>query len=1002
MRQNEIDRRTKEDIIAYVKEISGQYTPEWRMNEENPDFGTALVYLYADMFADTIKKFNYSLERNRIAFFNELSASLLPAIPAKGFITFGLPPQMESGTQVPRHTQLLANKVDDDGMNLIFETMDDIFATPAKLTDMYVSNGTQDTIHQIYSTEEEALPITPFFLYDKCGENLQKHEFIIYHPYVFYIKGAGQIKITLVPSETNEISDAIMNAFTDPKNVVFSYLTDIGFVPFTNVKCENNTLILNKKSQSKAFWKQEESNYFQIKCEIKEVHIFENLELQNIMLGTKAHKISPEVIISGDSEQDKSEFFPFGESPSIYDEVYFSSNEVFQKKDARISIQFDLDFLKIPIDMDETEITIDWKVIMKKKDFKLDKEYDITIDQVTWEYYNGLGWSRLFPGPEYEDIFSTANGMKGQRKRMEFICPENIEKALVQADESYCIRAKILKIKNAYKINGFYITPLISEVKLSYDYTGHEQSPKLLEMFHNMQVKQYNDIDLNNSREFPLVETLEGNNFIWYLGFDRAPVDGPIKMLCNLYDTAKHKMPELVWEYYTLQGWKNMNVIDETENFRKTGLVTWIGNHDFIEKNIFRKTRYWIRIQDIENTYGMYHTRFIPRIDDICLNTTKIIHLQNKEGELLFVEQPTEFLTLSLMNTKVCWIQVWVNETNNLSLSEIDKLTENKRLDIVYSDNGVIESIWVKWEEVSDFSLSNGKSRHYLIDRNEGVLHFSDGIHGAIPPKGQQETIKVNYTFGGGEEGNLEINQIQMLNASVGFISTVTNPTKTYGGCDVENIYDSFKRNAETLTHRNRCVTRTDYEEISKAACRNIVKVKCFSGKNQDGEEEKGAITLVVLPNDYQSCNNSFEDIQEKLFAYLPKCMDSNIVGLGKLYVTKPHFLEIRIRAEIVVKDFNDVFGIKEDLNDALERFLDPISGNFNEMGWGIGKIPTHNQIMSIMKGIKGIEFIGNTFIDHYVDGRFGLMEVSIDKINTVYMLPKSGKHDLIFSVKKA
>jgi len=57
---------------------------------------------------------------------------------------------------------------------------------------------------------------------------------------------------------------------------------------------------------------------------------------------------------------------------------------------------------------------------------------------------------------------------------------------------------------------------------------------------------------------------------------------------------------------------------------------------------------------------------------------------------------------------------------------------------------------WVRWNQVSNFSESNEKSRHYVLDRGSGLIRFGDGIHGRIPPKGA--AIKATYRTNGGEK----------------------------------------------------------------------------------------------------------------------------------------------------------------------------------------------------------------------------------------------------------
>ena len=84
----EIDQRNKEDIKAYMKKQLSTYTPEWRFDEDNPDVGTALAMIYAEMMGDTIYRFNQVPERTKLTFFNQLGANLAPAVPAYGYITF--------------------------------------------------------------------------------------------------------------------------------------------------------------------------------------------------------------------------------------------------------------------------------------------------------------------------------------------------------------------------------------------------------------------------------------------------------------------------------------------------------------------------------------------------------------------------------------------------------------------------------------------------------------------------------------------------------------------------------------------------------------------------------------------------------------------------------------------------------------------------------------------------------------------------------------------------
>ena len=64
------ERWTREEIIEYMKTCAKQYVPEWRYDTKNPDAGTALASLFADMMCDTVKRFNLTVAGDMLSFFD--------------------------------------------------------------------------------------------------------------------------------------------------------------------------------------------------------------------------------------------------------------------------------------------------------------------------------------------------------------------------------------------------------------------------------------------------------------------------------------------------------------------------------------------------------------------------------------------------------------------------------------------------------------------------------------------------------------------------------------------------------------------------------------------------------------------------------------------------------------------------------------------------------------------------------------------------------------------
>ena len=104
-------------------------------------------------------------------------------------------------------------------------------------------------------------------------------------------------------------------------------------------------------------------------------------------------------------------------------------------------------------------------------------EYDITVQEVIWEYFNGDGWARLFPDGRESDCFNASMGALSRRKVIRFRCPEDIRPVLVNASTGYFIRARVLKVKNLYKLKGNYIVPRMEGLRFSYRYANRGRIP---------------------------------------------------------------------------------------------------------------------------------------------------------------------------------------------------------------------------------------------------------------------------------------------------------------------------------------------------------------------------------------------------------------------------------------------------------------------------------------------------------------------------------------------
>lgn len=982
------DRRTKEDIIEYMNTCAKQYVPEWRYDSEHPDAGTALVSLFADMMYDNIRRFNRSAAMDMISFFDELHVKMLPSRPAEGFITFELPAGLESEKEVPAGTRLLADTPEEQ---LIFETQEEVLVRQMNIGSIYLSNPYEDAVYQIYDRKEENMP--SFFLFRNGEQNLQRHSLFFCFDRGLDILTEADAHFTLEIGNSDIELQKFTALFSDPSVIRFSYGTGEGYreivpgamadggasMPEDEEDAPAPGISFTIEGGEEGIADMEEfGNQYVIRANILDSKLLSQTYIRTAALTLKSRGRKPELIHVNGSDQEPEEFLVFGENPAVYNECYIASREVFGKAGAHIKVEFDLDFVKIPLEM-QAEEKNQWKTVMLKRNFIPDKEYDITIHEVTWEYFNGYGWTRLAVPGACRKIFSAggdAGIQQGRRIRLEFICPDDMRPVLINSLESCYIRARIVKMNNAFKTKGAYIAPVAGGFMLSYNYEEAPLAPAQILTQNNMETCRFGRETLGQrGAAFPMSVPNPDEKTSCYLGFEEPPAGNPLKMLFVMHDTMQENMPEIGWEYLGKNGWKRINLIDGTGGFHHTGLVSWSGSPDIQKKILFGRELYWIRLMDMENAYQRGSLKEqCPKIDGIYPNSTSILGIETIE-ETYAIAPREEEKVIELSYSDVADIQIQVLE----------------RMDY---ERTMVQKVWETWAEVPE--LTDEAGREYVIHRQEGRIEFPKYMNTACLNEQGEIEVRVRYGRCRGEKGNLEAGRINRLGQTVGFISQCGNPVASLGGVSRERMGEAVRRNAQKLRHGGRCVSAGDYEAMAWEAARDVSRIKCFSGYDKNRNRQPGAVTLVVLPKDYEDNSYSFERTKMQIYDSLSGHMDENILSLGKFYIVKPEMIRLDVKVFLEPVRKQDIFGTKKRVLEELERFLDPLHGGFYGKGWEIGTLPDKNQIIHALKSVDGVKHISQLILRKYRRGRFEDIEISDEMCRFSYLLPESGSHEVI------
>lgn len=1014
-----IDNRSLPDLIEQMKEMVPYYTPEWRFSPDDPDPGTALFLIFAEMFQNNIERLNRVPLKNFIAFLNMLDVSQLSAKPAHAYVTF----QLSVGTREPvlvrKGTQVSA-KAQDGGDDIIFETDSAFMLTNATLVDLYQVSSQRDLIQRVderllnsEGNNDAAVALFEF----RTDDNLQEHTLYFGHEDLFLLKGASVIELNLFNTQARYKQVTYGERLANGQHVEWLYGAADGWHLFDEVRAEGNRLLLKKKAPIEIV--PQEINGITnrwIMCRVKPAKLDlvspknDELLLDGVQIKSESlaedQGLVPEMLFFNDMQLDPAGCYPFGEFFAPYGLFYICNEEVFSKRNSWVTLQFTLKAIRNRLLHDDGP-PINWKPIMKQSDLQRPKVFDISILNVLWEYWNGKSWVRLFHNSEYETIFYNPSETDAAEKTISFECPYDLQETFVNGQYSYWIRARVMQIENLYASNPYYLSPWMGNLRLNYEYGGRTYPVEACVTGNNLELlNRTGNVTTTPAVLFAPFYSLDSKHPALYFGFETPPVKGPIHMYVSVKQQkyAESELPIIEWEYLRQNGstteWATLKAIDETHGLSRSGTVQFVGPSDMVRGHLFQRDLYWLRVVNRDDKWERTSPKQpLPVLNGIHLNTTRATQqesIQWEEPQKVVHDTGDEYV---LVKTPVYSEEVWVDETGRLTEGQIQALVEadDSKINIIRDAEGKILKLWIVWSPVEHFDDSGSEDRHYLINRASGRFQFGDGKQGKMLPNRGADKVRVNYKVIVGARGNVEAREITTLRKSIAFVNSVSNPEPSGGGCDIEPLENALRRGPQMIRHRNKAITAEDYEWLARQAHQDIAKVKCLPGMNVNLERQSGSITLAVLPKGGQAAMHFFPALKEEVEEYLLERAPSTIAFDGNIQVIEPAYLEVSILAHLVARDIDLIVPIELEAVEKLNRFLDPLTGNYDGQGWNIGQQLHPSVFYGLLKSIKGVNFVQklSMSVTKIEDGQ--RREIAVEQMGDIpHGIVVNGRHTVV------
>ena len=998
-----LDGRDYKDLLRDVKKLASEYTPEWNFDENSSDFGVTFSKVFCKMMENTISRYNKSSYNYYLTFLNMLGIKLRPSASASGMIVAKALENSE-GEYIDKGTALFADADTEEG-KVVYETTEPLSVIDTSIKSIYLTEPKSDFMGCIVdkSGDEDSKDSgisKPFRIFDNVFcKNLQCHELYFGDETVFDMSNTN-IEFSFYNKFSAKGQARLPEIFSDPENVAWEYYDGKEWKPVDSFKKTEGGVKVEFKGKAAVTTVVDKSSRF-IRCRFKRVPEG-GISLSKIMYRSFSEVLEPENYIFDSSELDKKDFFPFGEQYSMYNNFAIKCDEALTKKGATIELSADIQFVKVKIDNEAPDKK--YKYIMSEMDFADLQPDDIEIEKVVWEYWNGSGWSKLDVDKSGDEFFKVSEN-KDVHRVVKFKCPQDIEDIVIGPENGYFVRARISKMRNQFDFYANYITPYVHEIKVKYEYEGEGHTLNNLVVKSDM---KENVIDMTDSGIFDIMQKTLCEYPAMYFNLSRPLTQGMIRIFVDVEERVHRFNPALKWEYLAEDNkygskWEHIDVMDNTDGFSHSEVVTLIGKNNFKEATLFGQKGYFIRIVNPDGKYSdKENISEYPVIRNMHFNAVRVVQRDTREPEYFFIEKDEEDKLCNLSFQNVADVSVWIDEAGAISTKEQEKFLgmSKEEVEPEYDSEGRLEHLWIKWKPVPNLVAYGMSDRVYEVDYPKGEILFGNGKHGKIPTSQYNESIKINYCICSGTKGNIEEHSVREFMDSFVNIESIDNPSPIMGGVDKETIDNAARRIFGQISGGNRLVSLSDFEDSICCNDRNIYKVKCLSHIDEHSRPAMGITSVAVLPRKFMQGYEKFQGIKDRIWKYMDEKAPATLSQSARLRIFEVGYVETSVDLDVVIDDFNSYQTVYKDIESRLKSFLNPVMGNFSGSGWEIGEFPRKEFIYNYIKTIPGIKWIKNINIFTKIITPEGKKEIDFEEVKTKrFVVPVYGEPSINISL---
>ena len=956
--KSNLDDRKFGDIVDEAIRLIPRYCPEWT-NHNPTDPGITLIELFAWMTEMTLYRLNKVPEKTYLSLLELMGLSLVAPQSARAIVRFSIVDGYRKAVTIPRGTQVAAITGNND--SCVFETERDLSVNENQLASCVNRRGER------WSECCEEGVVRPFTIFESTDS--VDHILYISSMAFAYLSEAHHVQIAFEPvREISSVRDETVNY------LYWEYWNGRAWV---HIDAQRSIPGRKKKDDVVYFsgpidietTEVDGVEGFYLRAVLSEIP--EDLSaLKTVGVTVRTHfsgiGFMPDLCLANSGSNyapiDLNGVFRiFSEVPSYNEIFYIAAEEVFSNAGTKARICFTFSEVYVPGGENENA-------------------------QFAYEYWDGAGWKKLTA--KTGDLRDGTFAFK-QSGDVSFVVPDNMMPVAVNNDERRWLRIRL--VTKDFSIGGEYIkddkdnwvwkfaskvhSPVFSKIRITYE--ARDQLPERVVSFSDFDWTDLTEslsaeVGEDERRKETRLFSIGGENIpSLYLGFSSRFPKGDAALYVRidessspkpraarpsffrtlgLKDATDRRLLDLSWEYRGKDGWSPLSVNDYTDSFHESGFVEFNAPADLERSREFAKDIYWIRVRLLS---GSFESK--PCVLDVALNAVCMSNVKTYENEIIGSGTGAPAQSAAPAHGPILPGSVlYVDEGSIPPANELEAM----KLDGI-EDPYIVEgdAVWVRYREVENFYVSNGFSRHYLVDYRENKIYFGDGQRGVNPPRRKFNIKLASYSVGGGSAGNVAAHTLRILTKSLPFVAGCDNPYPAEGGADMETVDSLKSRAAGVFKSLERAVTAEDFQWLARESSSSVGRAYCLRDRNSRGE-----ICVAIIPVMPQGATLAdrllpSRELLRRVTAYLD---GRKLVGT-RIRVQAPVYRNFSVFLTLVFKsDVLDAERLKKTIDRSLRSYFHPLEGSPG-MGWEFGKAITCGAVLKQLERIEGILSVDET-----------------------------------------